>query len=72
MGRYVRNMTPVFSGFNISVKKMLIFLVHAKHSYLRLFAVDVLIIQMFCTNDREIIIFERIFMIELFAFELVC
>lgn len=51
---------------------MLIFLVHAKYSYLRLFAVDVLIIQMFCTNDREIIIFERIFMIELFAFELVC
>ena len=32
--------------------------------------VGVKIIQIFCTNDKETIIFQRIFMIEYFIFEL--
>ena len=31
-----------------------------------------LIVQIYCTNDKETIIFERIFMIEYFTFELGC
>ena len=34
--------------------------------------VGVKIIQIFCTNDKETIIFKRIFMIECFIFELGC
>ena len=34
--------------------------------------VGVKIVQMFCTNDKEKIIFQRIFMIEYFIFELRC
>ena len=30
------------------------------------------IVQIFCTNDKETIIFQRIFMIEYFIFELGC
>ena len=34
--------------------------------------VGVKIVQMFCTNDKEKIIFQRIFMIEYLIFELGC